>query len=111
MATRLRTFERLHRPLFEELENRLRLAADRNVGHESEILDEADRLALGRLGWTHEAPLRVVQLARLCEFALATDRRVAAAQMRERRRVGEAIEHLQRLRFWTTRMLFCRQPG
>ncbi len=84
----------LHAPLLEELENRVDLRADGHVGHQSEVLDEADGVALGRLRRTDDAPLRVVELTGLGELAIATDRRVHATQMRQGRGECEAIQHL-----------------
>ena len=53
------------------------------------------RAYLGRLGGTDHAPLRVVQLPRPRQFAVATDRRVETTQMRQRRRERQSIQHLR----------------
>jgi hypothetical protein len=86
--------EALGAPLVEELEDGRGGAADGDVRHEREVLDEAAGLPLGRLRRADHAPLRVVELARLRELALAPDRRVDAPQVRERRGVGEPVEDL-----------------
>ncbi|RNA27888.1 hypothetical protein BpHYR1_036544 [Brachionus plicatilis] len=84
----------LHAPLFQKLQYGIYLRANRNVGHESQIFDQADGVALGRLGRTNNAPLGVVQLARLGQFAVAANRRVHTTQMRQSGRVRESVEHL-----------------
>uniref|UniRef100_A0A2M4B2E6 Putative secreted protein n=1 Tax=Anopheles triannulatus TaxID=58253 RepID=A0A2M4B2E6_9DIPT len=64
----------LHRPLFQELQDRRRLRTDRNVRHQGEILHQPDRSPLGRLRGTDHTPEGVVQLARFGQLAIATDR-------------------------------------
>ena len=85
----------LHAPGVEEVHDRTRVRPHGDVREEREVLDQPDRLALGRLRRADHPPVRVVQLARLGALALATDGRVEPAQMRERRRVREPVEHLR----------------
>ena len=72
----------------------LRGRADRDVGHQSEVFYQADRLPLWRLRRADETPMCVVQLARFGKLALAADWRVHAPQMREGRRERQTVEHL-----------------
>ena len=87
--------EGTRRPLVEELEDGLGRGADRDVRHQREILHQPDRLPLGRLRRAHHPPVRVVQLARLRQLALAADRRVQPAEVRQRRRERQPVEHLR----------------
>jgi len=56
---------------------------------------QAAGLAFRRLRGADDAPLRVVQVARLGELALAPNRRVDAPQVTQRRCICQPIEHLQ----------------
>ena len=88
-------FEGLGTKLLEELEDVARGRANRHVAHKRKVLDEAARLSFRRLGRAHVAPVRVVQLPRLCHFALASERRVEASQVREGRRIRESVQNLR----------------
>jgi hypothetical protein len=72
----------------------LPLALTCDVGHQSEVLDQAHRLPLGSLCRAEHAPQAVVQLPGLGELALSADGRVGAPEVGERRGVGQAVEHL-----------------
>ena len=49
---------------------------NRNMCHVTDVFDDADRLALGRLGETQEPPRRIVQFARCNEFSALFQRRI-----------------------------------
>jgi hypothetical protein len=97
--------ELLETPLVEELLDRGRVGADRDVRHEREVLDKTARLTFGRLGRADHAPVRVVQLARLGNLAVAADRRVAPPQMRQRRGKRVAVQDLRDTRPGLHRLL------
>mmetsp|Transcript_19899 Transcript_19899/g.33422 ORF Transcript_19899/g.33422 Transcript_19899/m.33422 type:complete len:272 (-) Transcript_19899:1116-1931(-) len=82
-------------PLLQELQDGRGGGAHGNVGHKREVLHQPASLALGGLRGANHAPMAVVKLARLGEFALAADGRVEAPQMRQRGRVREPIQHLR----------------
>jgi len=84
----------LHGPFVEKIEHGGLGAPDGDVGHQGQVFDEPARLPLGRLRRAHHAPLRVVQLARLGQLALAPDGGVDAAQVGERGRERQAVEDL-----------------
>ena len=86
--------QRLQRPLIQKLQQRPGRAPDRHVRHQGQVLDQAARLALGRLRRADHAPLRVVQLAGLGGLPLPPDGRVDPAQVGERGRKGQAVQHL-----------------
>lgn len=97
--------EVLHSPLLEELDDRRRRRADRDVGHEGEVFDESARLSFGRLGRADHAPVRVVELTRLGDLAIATDGSVAASEMGEGRGKGVTVEDLRDSGFRLHRLL------
>ena len=110
--------EVLHAPLLQELQNGGRSVTDRHVSHESKIFDlkrrqmmssclhwiikelfsnfrhpyQADSGSLGCLGRADHAPKCVVQLTRLGQFTVATDRRVDTTQVRQGGCVGQSIK-------------------
>mmetsp|Transcript_16479 Transcript_16479/g.64296 ORF Transcript_16479/g.64296 Transcript_16479/m.64296 type:complete len:1268 (+) Transcript_16479:614-4417(+) len=92
----------------QELHHRPGRGADCDVAHERQVLHKPARLALGRLGRADEAPVRVVQLARLRQLSLAADGRVQAAQMGERRGEREPDQHLRDARACGARLAVCR---
>ena len=69
--------------------------ADRDVAHQREVLHDTAGLALGRLGGTHHAPLRAVQQTRLGHLARGIDGGLQSTQVRQRRRVGQAVQGLR----------------
>ena len=59
----------LDTPILELLNDFSRVGAHRSERHQSQILDETTSLAFGCLSRTDHAPVRVVELARLCLLA------------------------------------------
>ena len=85
----------LHRPLLEELENGRGRRTDGDERHEGEVLHQAARLSLRGLRGAHHAPVRVVQLTRFGELALAAYGRVESSEVGQGGGERQAVEHLR----------------
>lgn len=86
--------ERLETPLVQELKDWRRWGSDRDVRHESEVLDESTGLSFWRLGGANHSPVGVVELTRLGNLSISTDGGIATTEMGEGGREGVSVEDL-----------------
>mmetsp|Transcript_22445 Transcript_22445/g.76900 ORF Transcript_22445/g.76900 Transcript_22445/m.76900 type:complete len:341 (+) Transcript_22445:1439-2461(+) len=81
-------------PLLQEILDQGLCGTQGDVAHERDVLHQADRLPLRRLGRAHKAPMGVVQLPRLHQLARTSERRKHSPQVRQRRHERQAVETL-----------------
>lgn len=68
----------LHSPLFQELDDRGRGRADRNVRHKRQVLDQTAGLTLRSLCRTNHSPMSIVQLTRLGDLSISSNGSIAS---------------------------------